>query len=133
MTKPELVPPDASERLVGITDAIADLKDKLSDLEGKRKEIEHEILKEEIREEVLYDEEGTVHAECFTATEVEDARAEGTEQAHDVWDALQVYGGHTATCLSGALLGSQVLHPLCTCGWNDAATDLERRRRNLYG
>jgi hypothetical protein len=107
------------------SDRLNDVLTQISILEDRRKE----LLIEEAKEEARQDEE--IHSECITDQDldnaVEEARAEEREAAEEVWDHLRTYGGHEATCLSGALLGEKAPHALCTCGWNEVATQLERR------
>jgi hypothetical protein len=107
------------------SDRLNDVLTQISILEDRRKE----LLIEEAKEEARQDEE--IHSECITDQDldnaVEEARAEEREAAEEVWDHLRTYGGHEATCLSGALLGEKAPHALCTCGWNEVATVLERR------
>jgi hypothetical protein len=86
-----------------------------------------EAIEEKVRTEILYDEEGTLHKECYTEEEILDARAEEQEAAEEVWEALQKFGGHTADCCQGIFRGEKLLHRLCTCGWNHFATEVERR------
>jgi hypothetical protein len=85
-----------------------------------------EAIQEAEREKVLFDEEGTLHSGCFSAEDVHDARDEGREEGEEAWDHLRAYGSHGPECLSGALATERALHPLCTCGWNHVATQLER-------
>lgn len=99
-----------------LSEAIRDLTNELN---ARKEALESEI--EEAEEEA----ERKEHEQ-----EIEDARQEGREESREevqdeTLDWLARYGGHQ-DCLEGAVVG-QKLHPRCTCGWNDVATDLERR------
>jgi TolA-binding protein len=93
-----------------------EIDDKISELEDKRKELLFEVAKEEAKED------DEVHEDCASKDDLKAAEDEAEAAA----EALERFGGHRADCLSGALAGTQKLHPLCTCGWNDVATEIER-------
>jgi hypothetical protein len=95
-----------------------DLEDEISKLEDRRKELLFEVAREEVQD----DQAG--HEECYSAEEVQEAREEGDIET---WDALCQFGCHRPSCCEGALAGTQKLHRLCTCGWNEVATEIERK------
>jgi hypothetical protein len=80
--------------------------------------------------------EEEIHSECITEEALEAAEEERDKAEEDAAASriaeeearrcLERFGSHTAACLFGALAGSQKLHPLCTCGWNQVATEIER-------
>lgn len=75
---------------------------------------EIEDLREEVNDEHKAREEAETRADA------------AEEEVHQLRQALQAFGGHNPECLSGALAGAKALHPLCTCGWNGVATEIER-------
>jgi hypothetical protein len=97
-----------------------EIDDQMTALEERRKELLFEVAKEEAAE----DEE--VHKDCASKDELREAEEEADEN-YEAWEHLRQFGGHAPPCLQGALAGTQALHPLCTCGWNEVATHLERR------
>lgn len=113
----------AKDRLDGIDEQIQKLND------------EREVLYREVTEEEVLEDGEKVQALIDRA--VEEARKEESERFDEhveeacedrrrEWlEPLRLYGGHQ-DCLEGAVVGRR-LHPQCTCGWNDVATDLERQ------
>lgn len=102
--------------------------EQINSLEDKREELLYEVTKEEVREDEDFLEE--VHKGCLTEEavdiKIDEAREDAEQDAEEAWQLLREFGGHAPPCLSGALVGSRALHPLCTCGWNEVATRLER-------
>src|SRR5437868_1326674 len=108
-------PPPVKEK--SLSEQLDDVERQIADLQEKQKELKHEVAKEEARDDIEQAEKEREAAE--------DAAARAEEDAQEAWDFIREHGGHAATCLQGALAGSQALHPLCTCAWNHIATQLE--------
>lgn len=107
-------PLSAAERLEA-------LEEEINELEDKRKELMREEIEENPPDGWVKKEEADADVE-----EEADARREA-EEAEDRWfDAIEKFGGHTPACCEGVLLGTKALSPICTCGWNEIATELER-------
>jgi hypothetical protein len=110
-----------------------EIDSQLDNLEEKRKELLLEIQTAEVFEKILSGEidlteeqEKDLHIDCRTVEELDEQTAEDRAAAEEAWDYLREFGSHAGACLSGALAGNQELHPLCTCGWNHVATEIER-------
>lgn len=122
-----------SKPLQPAADRLGEIRAQISKLEDERKELEREVQEAEILEKVLSGEiefppgqEEKLHRECVKQQELEEAQGAREEELSDLWSWVEEFGSHTGACLSGALAGNRALHPLCTCGWNDVATELER-------
>jgi hypothetical protein len=90
-------------------------------LEDKRKELLFEVAKEEAKED------DSLHGSCTSEEDLEEYREDmEAELREEIRHVLGQFGGHRPSCCEGALAGTQKLHRLCTCGWNEVATQLER-------
>lgn len=134
MNAAEAVKKEAEDQLKkkSAGDRLEDIETQLEDLEEKRKELLFEIAKEEAAESE------EVHKNCISEETLkeEEERADDAEthaeETEWAYQALENFGGHKADCLQGAVTGHR-LHPLCTCGWNEIATEIERRPPSLVG
>jgi hypothetical protein len=126
MSSPTVVPDPVTPKKSS-AELLDDLEDEISKLEDRRKELLFEVAKEEVR----HDEDGTLHENCKDENDIDNAvqetREEDGVELDEVWEALSQFGGHRPSCCEGALAGTQKLHRLCTCGWNEVATEIERK------
>lgn len=106
----------------------------IAKLEAKRKELEREVQEKEILEKVLAGEidlspeqDESLHRECVKQSELEEAQDARQEEVSDLWRWVAEFASHTAACCHGALVGLRRPHRLCTCGFNEVATELERQ------
>lgn len=125
--KPDNSPDDIQAELDFLYDELASLRERKEQLEREQKEeeVRHEVeeaLRDRIQRELRKEHDADLEQARDDAAQ--EAREEAWEEALAL---LARYGRHQEGCYAGFVQG-QGLDPFCTCGWNEVATAVERRR-----